>query len=113
MRGEYTLDNIKIHSAIDIITNSSTESFVHHTDMATNIVFGIIQQVIGLYNTTNGTVFTMEDLKDDVVIEPGKITISGDLCGSVNKAVPYELLMAIYDIFDGEWDDGWRSNRSY
>ena len=105
MRGEYILDKIKIHSVIDLITNSSTESFTCRTSMTDEAVFGVIQQVVAVYNTTHGTKFTMEDLSQDVIIDDGYVKITGDLTGPRNVDIPEGLLVAIHGIFGGNFDE--------
>jgi len=55
---------IKLHSAVDLITNSSTELFVCDTDKEIEIVKEILERILVGYNMMEQTCYTMEVFKE-------------------------------------------------
>lgn len=107
MRRDTILDKIKIHSVIDIITNSSTESYTFQNEMSAETIKTIIAAVVLTYNAANGTEFTPADLEYDVYVEDGYIKVTGDLTGPKNEDIPEGLLESIKGIFQGNWDENY------
>lgn len=57
---------IKIHSIIDVITNSSSELFICDTDKSLEIIKELLQDMLDLYNKGNDTNYKF----DEVFSEP-------------------------------------------
>jgi len=55
---------IKLHSAVDLITNSSTELFVCDTDKEIQIVKEILQRILDGYNMMEQKSYTMDVFKE-------------------------------------------------
>jgi len=59
---------VKIHSMVDLITNSSTELFVLDTDKSLEVVKDILQEAINLHNKIDGSDLKFEDVFDEPYI---------------------------------------------
>ena len=68
---------LKIHSMVDIITNSSTELFVVDTDKTMDVVKDILEKAIELHNSVNDTEYKFEDIFKPLRIDSGHNAIGG------------------------------------
>lgn len=113
---------IKIHSIVDVITNSSSELFICDTNKSLEMIKELLQDMLNLYNKGNNINYKFEDVfcepkiftKNDVIypfdddykyiwgyeIEDniGKIVIES----MSDNSIPFELMELIEGIFEAK-----------
>lgn len=62
---------IKIHSFVDVITNSSTELFVIESDKTVEMVEDILSEIIDFHNKITGKLLDKRDVFSEVSKEDG------------------------------------------
>ena len=90
---------MKIHSVIDVITNSSSELFICDTDKTINMVSEILDELVEVYKKATGDQRSISEMLFVTELQKNNAIA---IMGTEDNSIPWALFKFIEEVFNAK-----------